>query len=84
MTSKRKRNDYINFVIDAAHDDKLTEKFFRRKTPLGIYRFFQQEGYKDIALNDCEEILAASKNMRGKGINLAGKAVDSSRVIAKY
>ncbi len=79
MSSKRKRNDFINFIIDATRDEKLAGRFLRRKTVLGVRRFFIKEGYKDIPLNDCEDILAASKSMHGRGVDGSGKPVDSSR-----
>ena len=47
-------------------------------------RIFEKEGYKDIPLNDCEDILAASISMHGRGVNTAGKPVDSSRVSKGY
>ena len=83
MTSKRKRNDFINFIIDATQDENLAKRFFRRKTVLGVSRFFQQEGYKDIPPNDCEDILVALKSMRGRGVNDALRPVDSSRAVAR-
>ena len=77
MGSRRKRNDFINFIIDATRDDDLAEKFFRRKTALGVHRFFQKQGYKDVPLNDCEDILRALKSMRGKGVSNAFKPVST-------
>ena len=83
MTSERKRNDFINFIIDATLDEDLAKRFFKRKTILGVSRFFKQEGYKDIPINDCEDILAASKSMHGRGVNDTGKPIDTSRAVAR-
>ena len=63
--STRKRNDLINFIADAAVDPDLAKRFLRRKTALGIYRFFQKEGYKDILLSECEDIKKAKENVEG-------------------
>ena len=83
MTSERKRNDFINFIIDATLDEELAKKFFKRKTALGLRRFFQEQGYKDIPLNDCGDILMASNYMHGRGVNDTGKPVDCSSASAK-
>ena len=77
MTSRRERNDFINFIIDATRDDDLAEKFFRKRTAGGIYNFFRREGYKDIPLNDCKDILKALKSMRGKGVSDTLKPVST-------
>ena len=84
MDSKREKMDFIKFIIDATQDLELTERFLRRKTPLGVYRFFQQEGYKDIPLEDCEDILIAATSGRGRGLNKDGKPVDASDLIKSY
>jgi hypothetical protein len=83
MATKRKRNDFINFICDATQDKKLADAFFRRKTELGLYRFFQKEGYTDIPRNDCKDILASAKSMRGRGVDEKGKPIDTSRVLSK-
>jgi hypothetical protein len=55
--------DLINFIKDLAGDPDMGKRFLKRKTALGIYRFFQEEGYKDIPLNDCEDILKTKKRL---------------------
>ena len=84
MSTRRKRNDFINFVMDATQDPDLVKRFNRRRTPLGVYRFLQKEGYKDIPLNDCEDILNAARSMRGRGFNSSGKPVDCSDARKSY
>jgi len=78
MSTKRDRNDLINFIVDATQDEDLAKRFLRKTSAEGIYRFFRREGYMDIPYNDCEDILAASKKMHGRGVNDKGRPVDSS------
>jgi hypothetical protein len=84
MEKKREKMDFIQFIMDATQDVELTERFLRRKTPLGVYRFFQEEGYKDILREDCEDILNAAISGRGRGLNRDGKPVDASDLIKSY
>ena len=84
MASKRDRNDFLNFIMDATQDEDLAKRFLRKRSAQGIYKFFRREGYHDIPLNDCEDILAVSKSMHGRGVNDKGRPVDSSRVSRSY
>lgn len=84
MPSDRERNDFINFIIDATQEVELAESFLEIETAEDVHKFFQKEGYKDIPLNDCEDILTAAKSMRGRGVNSAGEPVDSSRASKGY
>jgi hypothetical protein len=76
MGTTRPRNDFINFIADASKNPDLAQRFLRRKTALGVYRFFQKEGYRDIPYNDCGEILKARKGMEGKYIPKRGPICD--------
>jgi hypothetical protein len=80
MTSRRKRNDFINFIYDATEDRNLANRFFKKNSAESLYRFFRREKYYDIPLNDCEDILRALRGMRGKGVNDSGKTVNCSTV----
>ena len=84
MSTTRERNDFINFIIDATQDIDLADKFFSCKTAEEIRDFFVSEGYHDIPLNDCEDILNASKSMHGRGVNAQGEPVDSSVTTKGY
>ena len=84
MDRDREKMDFIRFIIDATKDVELTKRFLRRRTALGVYRFFQKEGYKDIPREDCEDILMASTSGRGRGINRDGKPVDPSDLSKSY
>jgi len=75
MISERKRNDFLKFICDATEDQKLADAFFIKKTEQDLYEFFQEKGYKDIPRNDCEDILASAKNMRGRGVNGEGEPI---------
>jgi len=84
MDSGREKKDFIKFIMDATQDVDLTKRFLKRKTPLGVYRFFQKEGYKDILREDCEDILNASTSGRGRGIHSDGEPVDPSDLRKSY
>jgi hypothetical protein len=71
----RKRVDLVNFIIDATADQKLAKRFLDCKTVEQLYKFFKTEGYDDVPLNDCEDILKASEEMHGRGIDENGKPV---------
>jgi len=75
MGTKRERNDFINFIIDAQKDPKLAEEFLSKKTPKHLHSFFHKKGFKDIPYNDCEDILMAQKRMRGHRIPHPGKKI---------
>ncbi len=65
MTTKRERNDFINFILDAERDLELTEEFLAIKATKDLYAFFQKKGYKDIPEHDCKDILTAKDSARG-------------------
>jgi|GEM_PF-1199188 len=77
MSTDRARNDFINFIVDATQEPELVIRFNRRRSPMGVYRFFQENGYKDIPLNDCEDILFAARSVRGKGLSATGGPADT-------
>jgi hypothetical protein len=68
MPTKRLRNDFINFLMDADKNPKLFGEFLSKKTPKELYRFFAEKGYEDIASNDCRDIIAARKRLGGRRI----------------
>ncbi len=76
--TNRDRVDLINFVIDATADKNLARRFLKCKSAKKIRNFFIKEGYDDIPLNDCKDILAASKKMRGHGVSTTGVPVSTS------
>jgi len=76
--TKRDRVDLINFIIDAIGDQDLAKRFLDCTTAKKIQEFFKNEGYDDIPLNDCKDILAASKKMHGHGVSPAGDPVYTS------
>ena len=78
--TKRDRADFINFIIDATKDETLVRRFLKCKTPAEIQQFFKDEGYDDIPLNDCEDILKASQSMHGRGVDDAGEPKNMSTV----
>ena len=69
----RKRVDLINFIIDAEKDDTLALEFLECDTAEKIQDFFKDKGYADVPLNDCEDILLASRGIWGKGVDKNGK-----------
>lgn len=73
MATNRQRNDFINFISDAAKNEKLAEEFLAQKTAKDLYSFFQKKEYKDIPENDCGDILAATKHMEGVCIPKPGE-----------
>lgn len=76
--TNRDRVDLINFVIDATADVNLARRFLKCNSAKKIRKFFKTEGYDDIPLNDCKDILAASKKMHGHGISPTGVPVNTS------
>lgn len=68
MPTKRLRNDFINFLMDAEKNPKLLGEFLSKKTPTDLYRFFAEKGYEDIAANDCRDIITARKRLGGRRI----------------
>lgn len=76
--TNRDRVDLINFIIDAIGDKALAKKFLDCKTAQEIRMFFKDNGYDDIPLNDCKDILTASKNIHGHGVSDAGEPVYTS------
>jgi len=81
MATKRRRNDFINFILDARDKPKLTEEFLSKKTAKTLYSFFQKKGYKDIPYNDCGDILEARKRTEGLHIPRRGKPVCAGGVM---
>ena len=75
MATKRLSNDFINFIIDAEKNPKLTDEFLSKKTPKHLHSFFHEKGYKDIPHNDCEDILRAHKHMTGGRIPREGERI---------
>ena len=73
--TERNRVDLINFIINATADKNLAKRFLDCKTALQIQKFFKKEGYNDIPLNDCEDILLASQKMHGHGVSDDGRPV---------
>lgn len=84
MGKDREKMDFIKFIIDATQDVELTNKFLRRKTELGVYRFFQEEGYKDILREECQGILDASISGRDRCITKDGKPIDIGDLRKSY
>ncbi len=84
MDSDREKKDFIKFIMDATLDAGLATRFLRENTASGVHEFFQQEGYKDIPLEDCEDILNASTSGHGRGIDDAGNPVDLSDATKSY
>jgi hypothetical protein len=76
----RKRNDFINFIIDSNADGKLTNEFLEIRTPENLYDFFQKKGYNDIPYNDCKDILMAARRMRNRHIPAKGKDISTTCV----
>jgi len=74
MRTKRERNDFINFLIDAEKKPRLTEKFMSIKTANDLYKFFQEKGYRDVPYNDCRDIIKAKENMAGYTVPEAGQS----------
>ncbi len=74
--TERTRVDLINFIIDATADQSMSKRFLDCNTPEEIRDFFENEGYCDIPLNDCEDILTASKKFHGRGVDKNGNPVD--------
>jgi hypothetical protein len=68
MSTKRKRNDFINFIIDTDQKETLVNQFMKITTAKDLYDFFQEKGYKDIPANDCQDILRAKGKMVGRHI----------------
>ncbi len=64
MGTKRQRNDFINFIMDAEKNPKLTAEFLSKKSPTALHSFFQAKGYKDIPFNDCLDILTVGKRTK--------------------
>jgi hypothetical protein len=78
MSSARKRNDLIDFVIDATKSQDMVKKFLKiaaKDEPEELYKWFQNEKYKDIPLNDCKDILRSVKKMHGRGLTEDGEPV---------
>ena len=71
----RCRLDFVTFIIDATNDHGLATNFLQLNSAKDIYDFFQQKGYKDIPLNDCKDILDASKKMHDRGVDNNGLPV---------
>jgi hypothetical protein len=74
MPTKRARNDFINFLLDAEKKPSLTGEFMSIRTAKKLYGFFQEKGYKDIAYNDCQDILTAKKNLAGYTVPEKGQS----------
>ena len=70
------KKDFINFIIDALGSQNLMQEGLGKETPKELYDFFQAKGYIDVPLEDCTDILKASKATHGKGVNEAGLSVD--------
>jgi len=65
MATERRRNDFLNFILDTENKPKMAKEFLAKNTAKELYSFFQKNGYKDIPEYDCRDILATMKRMRG-------------------
>jgi hypothetical protein len=63
MTTRRLRNDFINFIMEADRRPNLMHEFMTKKSAKALYLFFQAKGFKDIPYNDCQDILMARKSI---------------------
>lgn len=83
MGTKRDRNDFINFIIDAQKNPKLTNEFLSTKTAKDLHSFFHKKGYKDIPYNDCRDIVMAQKRIRGHRIPHHGRGILRSDCVSE-
>ena len=54
--------------MDAQEKPELTQAFLSKKTPKDLYRFFAKNGYEDVAINDCKDIIKARRSIGGRKI----------------
>ena len=51
------KGDFFDFVMNAQKDQELSGKFFRTNMEaLGLYNFFQANGY-DVPMETCEKLI---------------------------
>lgn len=82
MSTQRKRNDFINFIIDTDKNEALVNQFMKITTAKDLYDFFQKKGYKDIPSNDCQDILKAKGKMVGRHIPAGNQTAKGACVAA--
>ena len=63
MTTETQRKDFIGFILDAEKSEELTREFLAQREPKGLYAFFQKNGYDEILLSDCDDILTAEQRL---------------------
>jgi hypothetical protein len=79
-TTKRDRNDFINFIIDSDNDQQLVDEFNQITNALNLYNWFRTHGYIDIPAHDCDDILAARGIIRGRKVPDAGQTAQGACV----
>ncbi len=69
MAPKRKRKDYIGFILAAEKSEKLTKEFFSKskKTAKELTEFFHGEGFTEIELEHSRQIKRAMKSFMPPG-----------------
>jgi hypothetical protein len=70
MAPKRKKKDYIGFIMEAEKSEELSKEFFSKckKPPKELQKFFHAKGFTEIEEPHCKEIKQAMKPyMKGAG-----------------
>ncbi len=57
MARERAKKDFTGFILAAEKSDRLTKEFFSKKKAEDLKEFFDAEGFTEIELSHCKNII---------------------------
>jgi hypothetical protein len=70
MIPEREKKNLIGFMLEAEHNRELTLGFLSKDNADELFAFFREQGFLEISLQECQDILDFVEKAHGLSIDL--------------